>query len=350
VTADSETRSEIGYVPHGSRLERPFDRRRFPCYARMRGLSFGTVTDWKDHDIIVLSPSADVTRWVDTPSDRRIVVDLPDSYLDESQSLRRTFRGLAKWAAGESRRPVLNHGRAIERLLERADAVVCSTDEQATRISRHSDNVHPILDLHSEIEVLRPTINDGTGLDIIWEGLVATLPAVQQILPALRSLSDRCELRLHLVTDLRYQRYMNRFRTCLTEEIVADWGIDVRLYQWSVDTLAEVAGRCDVAVVPVNLSDPMAVGKPENRMRIFWRLGLPVVASPSPAHDRATSLAGMGGQVLCATSDDWERVLERLYKWPAERLEIAEAGQAAALSVYSDGSLASRWDRLFRSL
>ena len=350
MTADNATWSEIGYVPHGPRLERPFDRRRFPCYAKMRGLSFRSVTDWKDHDIIVLSPSADVTRWVDAPSDRRIVVDLPDSYLDERRGVRRSFRGLAKWAVGESRRPTLNYGRAMERLLERADAVVCSTDEQVLNISKHSANVHPILDLHSEIKVRRPMTSGGVGLDIIWEGLAVTLPAIQQILPALKSLSSRYELRLHLVTDLRYKRYMNRFHTCLTEDFVANWGIDVRLHQWSLDTLSEVADRCDIAVVPVDLSDPMAAGKPENRMRIFWRLGLPVVASASSAHTRAASLAGIDGQVLCTTSDDWKRALERLHERPDERLAIAEAGQATALSAYSDESLACRWDLLLESL
>jgi len=350
VTAENVTQSEIGYVPHGQRLERPFDRRRFPCYAKMRGLSFRSVDDWKDHDIVVLSPSADVTRWVNAPSDCRIVVDLPDSYLDERRGVRRSFRGLAKWAAGESHRPTLNYGRAIERLLERADAVVCSTDEQVVNISKYSANVHPILDLHSEIEVRRPTISGGTGLDIMWEGLAVTLPAIEQMLPALKSLSSRYELRLHLVTDLRYKRYMNRFRTCLTEDVVAPWGIEVRLHQWSVDTLAEVADGCDIAVVPVDLSDPMAAGKPENRMRIFWRLGLPVVVSASSAHVRAASLADIAGQVLCTTSDDWRRVLERLHERPDERLRIAEAGQAAALSTYSEESLASRWDRLFESL
>ena len=350
MTADNATWSEIGYVPHGPRLERPFDRRRFPCYAKMRGLSFRAVTDWKDHDIIVLSPSADVTRWVDAPSDRRIVVDLPDSFPAERRGVRRSFRGLAKWAVGESRRPILNYGRAVERLLERADAVVCGTDEQVRSVSKHATNVHPILDLHSEIKVRRPTINDGTSLDIIWEGLPATLPSIQQMLPALKSLSDRYELRLHLVTDLRYKLYMNRFRTCLTEDVVGSWGIDVSLHQWSVDTLDEVAAGCDIAIVPVDLTDPMAAGKPENRMRIFWRLGLPVVVSPSPANARAAALAGVDREVLCATSDDWRRVLERLYERPDERLRIAEAGQATALSVYSEESLASRWDRLFESL
>ena len=346
----SDVSVTIGYVPHGPELERPFDRRRFPRYAAMRKLSFEVVGDWESHELVVLSPSADVTFWVNAPSDRRIVVDLPDAYLDERHGLRRSFRGIAKWAAGESRRPVLSYSRAMERLLERADAVVCSTDEQAARISEHSDNVHTVLDLLGEIDVRQPQLCDSSGFDIVWEGLTATLPAIRQVLPALQSLSTGRQLRLHLVTDLRSPRYMNRFFTRQTEDLVADWGIDLRLYQWSVETLAEVAAGCDLAIVPVDLLDPMAVGKPENRMRIFWRLGLPVVASASPANTRAASLAGVSDRVLCVTDEDWRHTLENLYERPEDRLELAEAGQATDLTAYSEESLARRWDQLFESL
>jgi len=340
----------LGYVPYSRNLERPADRRRFPRYAAIRGLLFDVVSGWEDNDVIILSTAADITRWVNAPTDRKIVVDLPDAFLDEGRGLKRAVRGLAKWVSGETRHPVINYHKAVERLLERADAVVCSTDEQAARIVRHCHNVHPILDLHGELECLSPTIRTSDQLDIVWEGLTATLPAVRSVLPALRAIAGRIDVRLHLVTDLVAPRYMNRFLVSRTEDAIADWGIDVRLYQWSVDTLTEVARRSDVAIVPVDLADPMAMGKPENRMRIFWRLGLPVVASATPANVRATRVAGIGERVLCSTVDDWRHALQQLHFQPEERLEIASAGQAAALTAYSEESLALRWDRLFESL
>jgi len=342
--------SSVGYLPHGLELQRPFDRRRFPRYAAMRGMEFDVVSDWDNHEVIVLSPRADVTRWVDAPGRHKIVVDMPDAFLSEGRGLRRSLRGVAKWVGGEAHRPVLNYHRSVQRLLERADAVVCSTDEQAERIAPHNANVHPILDLHGELECLPPTIHESGRFDIVWEGLIATLPAVRSVLPALRSLADQVDIRLHLVTDLVAPRYMNRFLVRRTEHFVSNWGIDVRLHQWSVDTLTEVARGCDVAIVPVDLGDPMALGKPENRMRIFWRLGLPVVASASPANMRAASLASLEDRVLCTTSDDWRQTLDYLHHGPEDRLAIAQAGQAAALSAYSEESLVQRWDHLFESL
>lgn len=348
--AGGEGRLPLGYVPYGRNLERPADRRRFPRYAAIRNLPFEIVSGWEDNEVIILSTAADVTEWVHAPSNRRIVVDLPDAFLDEGRGPKRAVRGLAKWVGGESRRPVLDYHRAVERLLERADAVVCSTDEQVARIARHSRNVHPILDLHGEFECLPPTPGTSDRLDIVWEGLTATLPAIRPMLSALRALASRIDVRLHLVTDLVAPRYMNRFLVSRTEDVVSDWGIEVRLHQWSIDTLTEVARGCDIAIVPVDLADPMALGKPENRMRIFWRLGLPVVASASPANVRAASLAGLGDRVLCSTADDWRRTLESLHARPEDRLAIATAGQETALTAYSEESLAQRWDRLFESL
>jgi hypothetical protein len=340
----------IGYVPHGPDLQRPMDRRRFPRYAAMRGLQFEIVSDWDGYDIIVLSPSADVTRWANAPASKSVVVDLPDAFLAERRGFRRSFRGLAKWVVGELGRPVFDYYGAVERLLERADAIVCSTEEQALEIGRYNYNVHPIMDLNGEIGCQTPEVCPTDGLDILWQGLTATLPSIQQVVPALRSLAREHEVRLHLVTDLSAPRYMNRFLSRPTRDLVSDWGIDVRLYEWSIDRLIEIASCCDIGIVPVDLTDPMAVGKAENRMLIFWRLGLPVVASATPANLRASSLAGLEDRVLCSTVDDWRLTLERLYLGLEERLEIASAGQAVALSSYSEETLAQHWDRVFESL
>lgn len=343
-------RNSVGYLPHGPMLDRPMDRRRFPRYAKIRGIHFDLVSDWSGHRVVVLSPAADLTMWVDAPSDRLIVFDLPDAYLDEMLGPRRAFRGIAKWVAGESSRPVISYRHLTERMLERADAVVCSTEEQAANIGPYNLNVHPVLDMHGEFDFVQPKIRDIGQIDIIWEGLPATLPGIRPVLPALRSLSQSTPLRLHLVTDLMGPRYMNRFVFRRTEEVVADWGIDIRLHQWSVQTLIDVAGSCDMAIVPIDLTDQMAVGKPENRMRIFWRLGLPVVVSANPAHLRAAKLAGSAHRVVCSTVEDWETALAELSSVPDLRLEIALAGQAVARSAYSDESVAMRWDQVFESL
>jgi hypothetical protein len=54
--------------------------------------------------------------------------------------------------------------------------------------------------------------------------------------------------------------------------------------------------------------------------------------------------------VVCSTIEEWEEALVELASSPDLRLELASAGQVAARSVYSDESLALRWDRVINSL
>ena len=61
-------------------------------------------------------------------------------------------------------------------------------------------------------------------------------------------------------------------------------------------------------------------------------------------------MAGVEDRFLCSTTEDWSQALAELHARPSTRLAIAEAGQATALAVYSEESLAERWDRLFDSL
>ena len=341
----------IGYVPLSPDLSVPGDRRRFPRYAAARGIDVDLVKDWEGLDLVVLSSEADITRWVGAPPETGLILDLPDAFLDERRTPKSLTRGFAKWAAGPLSRPVLDHRRAAVRLIQRADAVVCSTPEQADRLERFTGNAHVVLDLHGEVEPLAPRSTAGDGrLEVVWEGMHTTLVAIEQVLPALRRLSTPSGLTLHLVTDLRSPRFMNRFGVREVAEIVAAWGIEVRVHEWSVRNLRNVAMAADLAIVPVELDDPYTVGKPENRMRIFWRLGLPVVVSDTPSHRRAMNVAGLSDHALCTTADDWMEALGRYAEDHELRSVDGEMGHVAALGPFGDSTVLAGWDAVLSSL
>jgi hypothetical protein len=341
----------IGYVPLSPDLSVPGDRRRFPRYAAARGIEFKLAMDFEGLDLVVLSSEVDITRWVGAPTGIGVILDLPDAFLDERRTLRSLTRGLAKWMAGPLSHPVLDHRRAVIRLIQRADAVVCSTPEQADKLERFTGNAHVVLDLHGEVEPLAPRSTTGDGrLEVVWEGLHPTLVAIEQVLPALRRLGTSSEVTLNLVTDLRSPRFMNRFGVREVAEVVAGWGIDVRFHEWSVRNLRNVATTADLAIVPVELHDPYTVGKPENRMRIFWRLGLPVVASDTPSHRRAMNVAGLSDRALCTTADDWMEALGRYAEDHELRSVDSELGYVAALGPYGDPTVLAGWDEVLSSL
>lgn len=345
----------FGYVPLHPSLRPPGDRRRFPGYALDRRLNFSVTKDWKGLDVAVLSSETDLVRWCRAPSDVVVVLDLPDAFLDETSSTKTRLRGLAKWIVGPLSYPVMDYDHAMRRLIDRADAVVCSTPEQAEKLERFSDNVHVVLDLHREIEPMPPRkeLDDQKGssrFEVIWEGMHPTLVAIEQVLPALHAINQMTEVVLHLVTDRFASRYMNRFFVRDVSEMVASWGLAVEVHDWQVEVLRDVARNSDLAIVPVVEEDPYTFGKPENRMRIFWRLGLPVIASDTPAHRRAVELAGAPTDTLCRGTEDWKSTIGAYASSVLARKFAADTGYSAALGSYGDKTVLQSWDRVFESV
>ncbi len=58
----------IGYSPYSASLSEPGDRRRFLCYAAIKGLDFDVVKDVSNrHDVVILSSKADIVAWSSLP-------------------------------------------------------------------------------------------------------------------------------------------------------------------------------------------------------------------------------------------------------------------------------------------
>ena len=55
-----------------------------------------------------------------------------------------------------------------------------------------------------------------------------------------------------------------------------------------------IATGCDLAVIPLPLDRPLERGKPESKLVSFWRMGMPVVTSSTPAYRRVDGGGGPG--------------------------------------------------------
>ena len=145
------TKLKIGYLPYSNDLESPGDKRRFVYYANKRNLNFEIADPSKKYDLVVLSQNADLSVWHDYDlGGAKIVYDSIDSYLSIPRNeIKGKLRGLAKYISGKSKYLKLNQWKAIESMCLRADAVICSTKEQAKNIKPFCNNVHQILDIHS---------------------------------------------------------------------------------------------------------------------------------------------------------------------------------------------------------
>jgi len=343
--------TRFAYAPYSPSLTPPGDRRRFAFYARARGIDFVIAGPREQYDCVVLSARADITRWVRAPRDVKVVYDLIDSYLAiPDTSVKSLLRGAAKFVACETSRPTLRYRRAIEAMCARADAVVCSTQEQRGQILPLCPNVHIILDAQDHL--VQRTKTDyaaaGNGLSLVWEGLPENIAGFAGLRTALEELGRDREITVHLVTDAQFHRYAQRFGRQRTTEYARRFLPSFELHEWNEQTLSDVACSADIAVIPLDASDPFAAGKPENKLLLLWRMGLPVVTTRTPAYARA--MAGAGLDLTCEGSDEWLAALRQLSASAPNRAAVGAAGRVYAECHHSDDHVVRAWDAVLDSI
>jgi len=340
----------IGYVPLTTSMLGPGDRRRFLSYAHERGLKFEIAKPNERYDLVVLSELADISVWCDY-SHGKIVYDLTDSYLAIPRSdLKQWLRGPVWYLFGRYRRLQLDHWKAIRAMCDRADATVCTTEEQRREIQQNCTNAHIILDVHEF--VVGPCKNDyrsGTPFKLVWEGLPSNLSQLRQLRNVLKEVNKLHPLVLNVITDLYSPRFLGRFGSVNSLELVSEYFDEVRLYPWNQATWLQVVHESDLAIIPINLEDPFVTGKPENKLILFWRMGIPVMTTTTPAYQRAMHGANIE-DFTCRDEAEWVQKLIHTIRDEPSRRDSGMSGRIYAETHYGKESIIARWDAMFASI
>jgi hypothetical protein len=341
-------RPRFGYVPHSSDLSHPGDYRRFPAYARARGFPFEIAQPNRSYEVVVLSEVADIVTWAGYRRGK-IVYDFIDSYLAVPRSdVKQLLRGAAWFIKGRHKYPVLNFPAALERMCHRADAVVCTTDEQRQAIDGFCSNIHIVLDIHDEI--LRSTKSNykaGSPFRVVWEGLPSNIYQLQVIGAALHDIANKYPIELVVITDPDLKTFL--FGRVKTLDVVQRIFRNVTFYAWDKITWSDIVTQCDLAVIPIDLKQPLFAGKPGNKLALFWRVGMPVLTSATPAYVRMQKAAGLG-KFSCANLQDWSTALELMIQSEEVRREAGMKGRAYANRTLSTEVLLQMWDQVLVSV
>jgi len=339
----------IGYVPYNQSLSAPGDVRRFCAYARLRELNFEIANINDVYDIVILSEQADITQWVNYTSGK-IVYDLIDSYLATSVfSSKNLLRGSYKYFSGSHLFWEFDYRKSVANLCKVAKAVVCTTEEQKATINRYCNNVHIILDIHSSVASKRKVdyARRGNAFKIVWEGLGVNIRQLYQIREALLNLSMDNNIELHIVTDPFIHRYLGKLGNISTQQIARDIFPNSFVHLWHPSTCAQLICDCDLAVIPID-SDPFNRGKPENKLLLLWKMGMPVVTTNTPAYQRAMCDAGL--DLTCSDTATWIKTIQALIDNPGIRAMSGNKGYEYADQHFSEEQIASKWDNLFLTL
>jgi hypothetical protein len=274
-----------------------------------------------------------------------------DSYLAiPSHDPKGLLRGIAKYATGQNRRLLLNYKRGLAAMCRRADAVVCSTESQREQILPLCPNVHLILDFHAGVvRAAKADYAAGEVFHFVWEGQPGNLRHLLEIKGALQDLERTCSYRIHTITDLEYGRFLGgRWIRRSTLEEARRISPQIYLYAWHERTFSSIASSCDLALIPIPLDDPLAAGKPENRLLLFWRMGMPVLASATAAHVAAMYESGVS--MACTTRQQWLEALQYYTSSEPARKQAGQRGMAFAAGRHSEEQTLALWDRLLDSV
>ena len=219
--------------------------------------------------------------------------------------------------------------------------------------------MHIILDFHTDIvHEFKTDYTTGRPIKLVWEGFPENIKHFEPLRESLIELGKNHPISLHLITDLVHKKYMGKYWTLSTAlEIQSVFGekytflndqFTVYLHQWSSDIFSKIVISCDIAIIPLDLNIPLSSGKPENKLLLFWRMGMPVVVSATPAYTRAMEACGL--DLYCKNNADWMEKLERLIIDPEARKLAGTTGKQHTETCCSEKVYLSHWDQLFESV
>ena len=340
----------IGYVPYSASLEKPGDKRRFAAYATARSLKFEIANPEDRYDVVVLTEAADITIW-SKYAHGKIVYDLIDSYLSIPRSdIKQWLRGTAWYFTRRYRHLRIDLWEAIRDMCRRADAVICSTDEQKRDIQPYCANAHVVLDVHDTVaRTVKESYRRGRPFNLVWEGLPSNIVQLKLIREVLKELQPHHPLVLNLVTDPDQPRFLGNFGRIHSMDLAHKIFDSIKFHRWDEATCSSIIRECDLAVIPIDLSDPFVAGKPENKLLLLWRMGMPVVTSATPAYERAMRSAGLD-RFTCKSADEWLVAITTMINDEAVRRNAGLRGKQVADGEYGRDSMLARWDSVFASL
>jgi len=345
---------KIGYLPLSPTLTAAGDRRRLIFWAKNRG--YEIVTDLtKTVDVIVASENSDFQSPRFIQKGVPVVFDLVDAYLSPLNPWDDMARGLVKKLSGQISGSVKPFSHHVRDFCVTSRAVICSSPEQEAVIKPFNSNTHVILDSHDEIPLINPKLTRSAGSSgdiILWEGQPATIRGVQQISSILAQLSKKNDLHFDFVTDEKYFQLLGKyFKSDTLRLLKKDLGPifnQVGITSWTPDNLVTSAKKSAISIIPIDLTVPMQKLKPENRLLIMWRLGLPCLTSPSPAYIRVANKAGV--KAVCDSPRVWLENLSNLLSDPSFAHEEVLRGQNYLRDNHNKESLLNKWDQVIESV
>jgi hypothetical protein len=333
-------RIKIGLFPHSSSLQSPADRRRLVSWAKKRGHKL-LLYETKGIDLIFLSEGCDFLRYSRVSTAPKIF-DLIDGYLGLQGDYSDITRGVAKSILRKHQTYPRAYSSIVQETCRNVDLVICSSPEQKVTVLPFNPHVEVILDNHAEIPDLPFRFSDNDrGSVALWEGTPHTLKGLENLVAECDSLPDH----INIVTDLTYFKYMNRYLKFDTaSRLRQSFGSQkFNLTSWSVANLVNARDLSNLSLIPVNPNDGIQALKPENRLLIMFKLGIPTLTSNIASYSRIERLLNF--KFTCKSWEDWGTKISDLMRNPEIGEHQINLGKRYLAQFHNEDLLFDAWDR-----
>ena len=342
------------YDSYSADLTQIADRRRIGLWIHKKDFE---VFDSENNpiNIQVIQPFTDPFLIQRLNTETKVVLDMVDGYLVDTPSVLLDY---ARYFLRSSKIQALMHpmrfSNSLRKICALVDMVVVASDEQAALVKPFNRNVRVIRDSHDELGQPLPIKEFSTNrnLNIFWEGLGFTLIHFKDVANDLGEFLISTNSTLHLVTNESFPRFAGKFgKIDAKREIKEMFGqasSRIVVHAWSEKTVSEIAAKCEFGIIPISQQNRFAQLKPENKLLIYWRLGLQTLFSDTPSYVRLAHEVGV--PEYSVKSGEWAEKLK----------EIAEAGgclsenmlkaQEYLLRFHSENLILGQWKEALNSL
>jgi len=338
----------FGIIPNSHNLKHPGDRRRFIYFCKKNNIKYEIASFEKKYDAVFLTQATDLTIWRNYNL-APIFFDFTDNYLNDT-FFRNYFRGLGKFLLRRNKYYIFNYKNLLKEMCMKSYAVICTTKEQSNQIKKYNKNVHIILDSRVELsEITKTNYSSSGNFKFLWEGFPENAQTFRILSNVLKKVKQRYSIELYVISNKTYPKYLsNVFKgdTLSLLKKVLNFK-EIFLYEWSISNMNLLINNCDLALIPL-LNHPMYIGKPENKLLIFWQMGIPVLCSNSPAYKNASQKGEL--DIICNNEIDWYNKIIKMIENQEYRLESANIGNSIVNTFYNDNNLLEQWDDVFKNL
>ena len=335
-----------------SYVKEPGARRRILYYLKNRNFKYKMVNNSKDSDLVYLAQNSDLSN-IKFRREKFYIFDFVDSYLDiPFWEFKSVFRGLGKFFIGQHKKLKLNYTNTLIECCKKSDMVICSSEEQRKIILKYNSNVFPILDFNDDYSrETKKNYTLGKKVKIAWEGLPENLVQLKQVKLALEKLSKEFDIELIVVTDGYFYKYFKSILKVDTKKYLGEiLGKNIKFthIEWKIDSYYKDLIKTDFIIIPINLSDKLVAGKPENKLLHLWKLRMPVITTETLAYKRTMIKTGLND---CAKNDiNFYKLCKNFIENRELRVLNAKKGYKYSTNFHNNKKILKQWDSALKIL